>query len=290
MASDWEGLLPVNVARDVIASAQQQSAALALGSTRPMPGGVTQIPIVSAVPTAGWVEAGQRKPITEVQWSAETLKAEELAAITYVPDVYLSDTSGSWDVEASVEAELAGAIARAVDAAVLFGTNAPASFPTGGVQAAATAVSGDDALGAIDAGMSVLEGSGLAADGVASSTAIGGALRAAYREVGALPGDTPEPQVYGIPVRTVAGWDSSAADALVGGWSYLQIGVRQDISFERSTDAVLFDEEGELVVSAFQDDVTVVRITFRLGAVIGSPLKADGSGPADVFAAATWTS
>jgi hypothetical protein len=290
MATDWEGLLPTAVARDVIASAQEQSAALALGRTRPMPGGVTQLPIVSAVPTAGWVAAGARKPVTTVEWSAETLQAEELAATTYVPDVYLSDTSGSWDVEGSVEAELAGAIARKVDQAVLFGDDAPSTFPDGGVVGAATAVTGDDALAAIDAGMAVIEGSGLAADGVASSTAIGGALRAAYREVGALPGDTPEPRVYGLPLRTVAGWDSSNGDAIVGGWQYLILGIREDISFERSNDAVLFDEEGEVIVSAFQDDVTVVRITFRLGAVLGVPLKADGSEPADVFAVATWTS
>jgi hypothetical protein len=289
MATDWEGLLPVSVARDVIASAQQQSAALALGTVRPMPTGTQQIPIVSAVPTAGWVAAGQRKPITQVEWSAETLVAEELAAVTYVPDVYLADTAGSWDLEGSVETELAGAVARAADAAILFGVNAPPSFPANGVYGAGAPVSGTDALDAIDKGMSAIEASGLTPSGVASSTLIGGALRKAYRDAAALPSEQPQPSVYGMPIQTVANWPAGKGDAIVGDWQYLVLGIRQDISFERSSSATLFDDTGALVVSAFQDDVTVIRITFRLGCVIGSPLKADGSGAADAFVAVDWT-
>lgn len=33
----------------------------------------------------------------------------------------------------------------------------------------------------------------------------------------------------------------------------------------------------------------MIRLTFRLGCVIGKPLKADGSGPADAFVLVSWS-
>src|SRR5262245_65144910 len=60
------------------------------------------------------------------------------------PDNWIADFG--FDVEASAEAELAKAVARVLDAAVLFGTNAPATFPPGGVVGAATASTGTGPL------------------------------------------------------------------------------------------------------------------------------------------------
>src|SRR5262249_18481095 len=128
MATDWtSGLLPENVASDVLSAAEEESAVLSLATTRPMPSGVEWLPLVEVAPTASWLEApGDRKPFSPVQWSAEKLIARELALTFWVEDAYISDTS--WNPEASAEKEMAGAIARALDVAVLFGTNAPAGF------------------------------------------------------------------------------------------------------------------------------------------------------------------
>jgi hypothetical protein len=52
----------------------------------------------------------------------------------------------------------------------------------------------------------------------------------------------------------------------------------------------LVDEEGNVQVSAFQDDQTLVRIFARFGVAIATPLKADGSGPSKPFVACKWTS
>ena len=197
--TDWSGLLPVEVAARVIESAIKQSVVLQLGSRVPMPAGTETIPVVSTAPSASWVSAGSRKPLTKVEWSSETLRAEEVASITAVPDVYIQDAP--WDVEASVENELGKAVARTLDAAVLFGINAPASFPSGGIAGlAGAALTVADALEAIDAALTALEGDGLVPDGIASSSAIGSALRAAYREAAALPGEAPTSAVYGVPV------------------------------------------------------------------------------------------
>ncbi len=171
---------------------------------------------------------------------------------------------------------------------MLFGRNAPATFPPGGVAGAAAPLTGSDALDAIDKGMSAVEASGLTPNGVAADSTIGGALRAAYREVRALPSETPEPTVYGLPVRVVSPWDGSG-DALVGDWSCLLVGIREDIAYTESRDATLLDESGEIVVSAFQDDMTLVRLTFRVGCVIGKPVAADGSAT-NPFVSVEWSS
>ena len=86
-----------------------------------------------------------------------------------IPDVYIDDTSGTWSPRESAENELAKAVARVLDAAILWGVNAPAGFPVGGVAAAAGAAqTGATALEAIDKALSVIETDGLVPNGIAS--------------------------------------------------------------------------------------------------------------------------
>jgi hypothetical protein len=154
---------------------------------------------------------------------------------------------------------------------------------------AGTAVTGDDALEAVDGALTKIESDGLTATGVASSPAIGSALRAAYREAAALPGEAAASQIYGIPVSVTSTWSSSAPDAFVGAWENLVIGVREDLNVAISKEGVLVDEEGDIAISAFQDDQTLVRIYARFGVAVATPLKADGSGPSKPFVGAKWT-
>lgn len=286
--TDWDGLLPTSVSSRIIESAIQQSVVLRLGTTQPMPTGVETVPVVGVAPTAGWVAAGGRKPIAQIEWTSEVLKAEEVAAVAAIPDVYINDTRGSWDVEGSAETELAKAIGRTLDAAVLWGVDAPGSFPTGGIVGmAAGPVTGADAFTAISDAMAELEGEGILPDGIASGPSIGAALRTAALEAGdysAAPGS----ELFGLPVAVTAPWPSTP-DAIVGGWQFLLVGVREDINFSVSRDGVLLDDEGQIQVSAFQDDMTLVRIFARFGIAIARPLTADGSGPSTPFVGASWS-
>ena len=74
MATDWTNLIPTEVARDVIAAAEEQSAVLALGNTIVMPAGVVSVPVVSVAPTAVFVGVGERKPVSTIEWTAERLE------------------------------------------------------------------------------------------------------------------------------------------------------------------------------------------------------------------------
>ena len=86
-------LLPAGVASTIIESAGQESVVLQLANTIVMPEGTMSVPVVSVVPKAEAVALGGRKPLATIEWSAERLIPEEIAAVTYVPDAMLDDAA-----------------------------------------------------------------------------------------------------------------------------------------------------------------------------------------------------
>jgi hypothetical protein len=170
MATEWSSLIPESVARDVIAAAADESAVLALGNVVVMPSGVTNVPVVSVAPSAVFVATGARKPTSTIEWTAETLQPEEIALTLYIPDAYLDDAG--FPVWESVRTEVAKAIGKTLDGAVLYGVGAPASYPAGGIAAlAGAAQSGTDALEAIDAAATAIEATGLVPNGIVAGAA-----------------------------------------------------------------------------------------------------------------------
>jgi hypothetical protein len=282
VATDWAALIPSDVARDVISAAEESSIVMRLARTSTMPEGVSNVPVISVAPSAGFVAAGARKPLSTIEWSGETLAPEEIAALTYVPDQYLDDAGFPvWD---SVRSEISAAIGRALDDAILHGVNAPASYPPGGIVAGLVPSTGTDALEAIDNALQVVEATGLEPDGIASSMLINAVLRTAYKQAGALPGVSPEKSLYGLPVATSAAtaWPAGY-DGIVGDWSKLIVGIREDLSFDISDSATLTDGAGNVVISAFESDVSVIRVYMRVACVLGKPVQADGSGTVTPF-------
>ena len=283
--------LPRGVAADFIGAIEEASMALALGRVMRMSEATESIPIVAFRPRAKFVTPayGGRKPATEIRWTAVEIRAEEVAATIPVPNAWIMDAG--FDVEGQVERELANAMAYAIDQAILQGDGAPASFPPGGVVAFADEVTGADAIGTISEAFEDLESKGILPDGIAAGASIGSVLRAAYAEAGALPGVRPADTLWGVPVRRSLAWDPPP-DALVGGWQYLAIGIREDVTFGRSNDGVLLDDAGAIIATAFQDNVTLVKVYARLGCAIGMPSRATpgASVPQKPFAAAKWSS
>jgi hypothetical protein len=153
----------------------------------------------------------------------------------------------------------------------------------------ASTVTGADALDGIDQGMTELETQGVTPDGIAAGPAIGSALRQAYREIQAPPSQVPQRVLYGVPVETTLDWPVDAANAIIGGWQYLAIGIREDVTFGRSNDGVLVDDDGSILATAFQDNVTLIKIYMRLGVAIGQPLKANSNDRIEPFVAVDWT-
>jgi len=290
VATDYDSLIPTSVATELLDAVEVQSAALALGTTLRMPEGLATLPVVSALPVAGWVNPrmGGRKPATKIEWTGDNIVPEELACALAIPSAFIDDAGFPvWD---QVRPLIASAMAIVIDDALLFGNGEPASFPPNGVAGLPPPDVGvpGDALAALDGALALVEGSGITPSGIAASAAIGTALRQEYRAQGALPDQVPGRSLYGLQVEQGATWDATDGDAIVGDWRYLVIGIRQDIRFDLSDSAILQDGAGAIIANAFQDDLVAMRAYMRLGAAIGTPLTPDG--PGQPFATAQWTS
>jgi hypothetical protein len=285
VATNWEngGLLPEAVSREILTAAQEQSACMALATVRPMAEHIEWLPLTELAPSAGWVEGrGGKKPYSEVTWSAEKLIPRELAAITSVADSLIRDAG--FDVEASVQTEFSAAIAKVLDAAILHDVDRPNGYPE---LLEGEPIEGADPLDAIDRGLSTIEASGIQATAIVASPEIGGALRRAYKEAAALPSEQPTAAAWGAPIRVTPSWPANADfNAIIGNWSYLVLGVREDISFEKTDSGVLTDEEGAVTLSAFESDTTLIRCHTRIGAAVGRP--AGPNGPITPFVAVSW--
>jgi HK97 family phage major capsid protein len=126
------------------------------------------------------------KQTTEINWSNKYLNVEEIAVIVPIPDNVLADVAVNvWD---EAMPYLSEAVGITLDTAVLFGTNAPSSFPTNVVAAAAaasntvtegTVAASGGYMADIDLAYGKVETDGFEPNGVIASTSLKGKLRAA---------------------------------------------------------------------------------------------------------------
>jgi HK97 family phage major capsid protein len=279
---DFSGVIPPQISDQIMQDALRSSAALQLCNRVPMGTGVLQMPVPKTLPTASWVTASGtgRKPYTNIGLQPAVLTAEEVAAVIAIPDKMIEDSSiNLWGFARPL---LAQAIAMALDGAVIFGLNAPASFPAGGVMGAATAINaGSDAIDSINKAMAAVEAVGLDPDGSAADLTVRSRLRSIRATTGELVLGTTSidnyqvPSLYGLPVAYTPFQNkqgANPADFVTGDWDWAILGVRQDIRYLLDPSAVIADASGVVQVSGFQDNVTPLKIWARFGFVIVNPV------------------
>lgn len=281
-----DGLLPIAVAQQFIQSIRHTSVALALGTTRPMPAGTTRMPSVATLPSPSWLASSTaQKPSGWATFTSQDLVAEELAVIVALPLNTIADLS--FDVWGQIEPDMRVKFAQAIDAAILFGSAAPGTFFAGGVVAHAIAggntaampaaiTATADAASTINEAMSEVEADGYDPTGFGANVKFRGSLRNARNAQGdliyapSMTTGTPS-SIYGLPTyyESGPGWTDANTLAIVGDWTKLIIGIRQDISVAVSDDATLMD--GATPVSMFERDSRAFRMTMRLGMAIVNP-------------------
>lgn len=293
-ASD-DPLVPTPVAAEIIQQARQSSAVLSLARRVPMASGSQRMPVLSALPTAYWVDGDTGlKQTSSADWSNATIKAEELAVLVPIPDAYAADAQVNLGAE--VQSLLAEAIGTALDAACLFGTNAPTSFGTGvyfHALAAGNAVvtgAGEDLADEVANVAELVAGDGFNVNGFASKPGFTWKLNRLRTDDG-VPIYQPNLQggpgrtLFGFPLNEVANgaWDSGEALLIAGDWTKAIVGVRQDITLTKHTDGVISDADGVVVYNAMQQDSTIYRCVFRAGFVVANPKTRIASGTASPF-------
>lgn len=303
--TDAAALIPEEVSTAIIGRATTASGVLSLFRKVPVGRAQLRMPVLSALPIAYFVNGDTGlKQTTEVNWANKFLNIEEIATIMPVPDNVLADA----DVDVWDESEpyLAEAVGRALDAAVFFGTNAPGTFPTAISAAAAaagnsfteasTAAQGGF-MGDVDALIGLVEADGFDVSGFIAARTSKGKLRAARatdgqrldanRINGALSELDGEPVVY--PMRGLfpaGGAAGTNVRMFAGQWDQFVVGVRQDITMKILTEAVIQDNTGAIIYNLAQQDMTAVRLTFRVGWQVANIINYDQGVEASRYPAA----
>lgn len=281
-----EALIPEDVSREIIQGAIRESASLTLFRRVNMSRKQQRMPVLSALPTAYWVsgDTGLKKT-SEQAWANKYLTAEELAVIVPVPEAVLDDVD--YDIWGEVRPRLSEAIGALVDAAVLFGTSKPASWPTCVVDGAYNAgnsylrgsVSGQLIDVDISETMALVEDSGFDVTGFAARKRIKADLRGLRDDNGQpiLGTDSNQSTIYGETVSYVANgsWDADEADLIAGDFTQGIMGIRSDITFKILTEAALFDNSGNLVINLPQQDSVALRATFRCAYQVPNPINVE---------------
>lgn len=298
-------LIPEEVASEVINRATDQSAVLSLFRRVPVSRGQLRMPILSALPIAYWVNGDTGiKQTTEVNWANKFLNIEEIATIMPVPDNVVDDAEQNiWDESMPYLVE---AVGRTLDSAVFFGTNAPASFPQN-ISAAAAAAGNSQTEGAtaaqggfmgdVDATIALLEADGFDPTGYVAARSSRGKLRAARNTQGdrldamRLNGGLSEldglPLVY--PMRGLfpaGGAAGTNVRLFTGDWSEFVVGVRKDITVDVFREGVVQDNTGVIVYNLMQQDMSALRVTFRVGWQVSNVVNYDQGTTANRYPAA----
>jgi HK97 family phage major capsid protein len=302
-------LIPVSIAQEIIQVASQQSIVLQLGRRQPMPTAQVNVPFLKTLPVSGWVNGtGGAKPQATVEWSAETLTTEEVAALVAVPQAWIDDSG--IPIWPNVQQAITDSLAYSIDSAVLFGTNAPPSFPVGGIFGQGTSATAawnartvhtattdpPDLAQAARRAEGDVEDDGIIATGYGVDISVMSQLALLRDTVGQpifvpnLASDNPD-RLYGDPVvfSSSAAFDTTKCDIITGAWNMLIVGVRQDITVDMSTEGVVTDPTGKVIVNAFQDDQVLMRVYMRIGYVIGAPMSRRHNKPVFPFGFAQGT-
>jgi HK97 family phage major capsid protein len=300
--TDAAALIPEEVYDGLMGKATSQSAALTLFKRVPVGRAQVRMPVLSALPTAYWVngDTGQ-KQTTEINWANKYLNIEELACIVPVPENVLDDVD--FDIWGEAEPLIAEAIGRALDAAVFFGTNAPASFPsdvsTAAAAAANTNAEGDTAaqggfMGDFDDTLALLEADGYDMTGIVAARSAKGKFRSARSTTGEqLDRDRISPrldELDGTPViYPMRGLFPSTTRLFVGEWTQFVLGVRKDITIKILDEAVIQDSTGAIIYNLAQQDMVAARVTFRAGWQVANTINYDQTTEANRYPAAIQT-
>lgn len=282
-------LIPEEVQKEIVQGIPEFSTIMQLATKAPnMSRKQKRIPVLSTLPIAYFVDGDTGlKQTTDQAWSNKYLNAEEIAVIVPIPEAVLDDVD--YDIWAEVKPRLMEAIGIAFDAAVLYGTNAPASWPTD-ILAAATAAGNvvahgtyvdlyDDLLG--EGGViSKLEDDGFMPNGNIAAMSMRGKYRG-LRDANGNPifnrsiQDKTRYDLDGEPIffPKNGAFNPTSSLQFTGDFSQIIYAIRQDVTYKILTEAVIQDGAGDIIYNLAQQDMVALRCVVRLAWQVPNPIN-----------------
>lgn len=275
--ADALALLARQDINEIIKPDTAESAALASFRTIRMSAGTARMPVLAALPTAGFVTDNNAtdstgvKPTSKVSWTDKELIAEEIAVIVPVHENTLADSN--FDIWAEVRPLVAQEFGRILDGAVFFGVNKPASWLDPALVPGAIAAGNTIAEGTtIDLAEDFNEAFGFVEDDEFDVNAAftGRFLRRQLRGLrdadnqpiylDALRSDQDTASIYGQDLFYVGNrsWDRDTAVALVGDRNKVVLGIREDVQVKLLTEATVGG------INLAERDMVALRFKFRV--------------------------
>jgi HK97 family phage major capsid protein len=292
-------LIPEDAAHEIITATVEKSFALSTFDRVPMSRKQRRLPILDRKPVAYFVNGDTgMKQTTDAKWDNLFLNAEELAVLVPIPDTIYADSE--YDLWSLLKPQITEAMGAKIDDAVLFGTGKPALWPNGVLTDATTA--GNAVTGAVasathdifddlNAALMLLETDGYEPDAWLLRQTMRGVLRNArdgsrgflYPAAGPSASGAQDMkwsgEVWNIPAKVskmgLSGFAAGASNALAFAFdtSMFKIAIRDDIEMKIFTEGAISDGAGVVLLNLMQQDVKVLRVTFRLAWVAANPVS-----------------
>lgn len=272
---DAAGIIPVDYSNSFLEAVTAESAALSTFKTIRIGTKVNTVPLLSALPTAGWVtesdtDAEGVKPTSKAQFVNKTITAEEVAVIVPVHENVIEDsTIDLWEY---IRPLVGQAFGQKIDSAIFFGTGKPASFAAGLVPQAITAGNiaevevGSDLIDAFNAAYGFVEADGYDVTDVYSGPVMRSRLRGLRATDGTplyadLRAGNGNEQVFGANLNVVKNgtWADATAWSLVADRSKLVVALRSDMEYKVLTEATVGG------INLAERDMVALRVKMRLG-------------------------
>lgn len=288
--SGASALMPEEVSREIIQGVPESSACLSLFRKLPnMTRAQQRMPVLSMFPSAYFVngDTGQKKT-TKQAWTNKYLNAEEIACIVPIPEAVLDDAD--YDIWGEVKPRLLEAIGVVVDNAILYGVNAPTSWPddilTGATAAGNVITLGtntdlyDDIMS--DGGvLSLVEADGFGVTGHIAGLSMKAKLRGLrsaqdklpifVRDMQAKTGYSLDGEPMYFPKN---GFDQTKALLISGDFQNAVFSIRQDVTYKLLTEATLYDTDGVTPLYRLaEQDMVALRVVFRMAWQIPNPIN-----------------
>lgn len=309
--ADAEGLLNTQDINEILQEAPKSSVALSTFRTIRMASTQAKMPVLSALPTAGFVTDSDtsadsnKKPTSNVAWDNKFLNVEEIAVIVPIHENVFDDSS--FDIWAEVRPLIAQEFGRVLDGAVFFGTNKPSTWDDSiedGARTAGNVVNPGslDLAEDVNQTMALVEADGFDVNQFYAARSLRSQLRGLRNSEGdpiyldGFRSDNNTATIYGEPVAYVTNgaWvpsdagstagsePASGADLIAGDRTKAIIGIRQDMTFK------LLDQATVGTYNLAERDMIALRCKMRVAFAVANPLQIGVTGgyPFAILAAA----
>lgn len=266
--NELKGLIPAEMANEIIKDVVSNSAMMRLAKVVPMNAPTKQFPVELTKAGAYWVGEGQKITVDKASWATVELVAKKLAVIVPATKEALQD--GSINVLQEVKTQIAEAMAGAFDEAALFGTNSPYGVNKSIVEIAKQnskkLTATNNIIKDLSDVMGLVEEEELEPNAFIASRALKAELRNAENGAGYSifedkTQDAPA-RLHGEPLVFTKNFKKEAAKVITGDFDKVYVGVLDGIDYQISTEGTVGD------INLFEQDMVAVRATMRVAYLV----------------------